>query len=91
MKLRLRYYKVIVVLALGLLSLVSPFLFLPKINISSSGNIVTLIFFLLLLIYILIKLGKMIFFEFYEVEFTQTIIKLKNTLSPGKKHLLKLL
>lgn len=81
MKLRLKYYKVIVVLALGLLSLVGPFLFLSKIKFSSSGDIVTLIFFVLLLIYILIRLGKIIFFEFYEVEFTQTTIKLKNIIT----------
>lgn len=78
MKLRLKYYKVIAVLLLALFCLVAPFLYLSKNNFSSNKDIVTLIFFALLLIYILIRLGKMILFEFYEVEFTQTTIKLKN-------------
>lgn len=81
MKLRLKYYKVIVVLALGLFCLVAPFLFLSKVNFSSTRDIVTLTFVALLFTYTLISLGKMIFFEFYKVEFTQTTIKLKNIIT----------
>jgi len=81
MKLRLKYYKVIAVLAVDLSCLVAPFLFLPKINFSSNRDIVTMIFIALLLIYMLISLGKMIFFEFYEVELTQYTIKLKNIIT----------
>jgi hypothetical protein len=81
MKLRLKYYKVIIVLNLGLFCLVAPFLFLPKINFSSNRDIVTMVFIALLLIYMLISLGKMVFFEFYEVEFSQTTIKLKNIIT----------
>jgi hypothetical protein len=81
MKLRLKYYKVIAVLLLILFWLVAPFLFASKINFSLNRSIVTLIFFALLFIYTLISLGKMIFFEFYDVEFTQTSIKLKNIIT----------
>ena len=81
MKLRLKYYKVIAVLLLALFWLVVPFLFSSKVNFSSSRDIVTLVFFALLFIYTLISLGKMMFFEFYEVEFTQTTIKLKNIIT----------
>jgi hypothetical protein len=81
MKLRLKYYKVIAVLVLGLFCLVAPFLFLPKVTFSSNRDIVTMIFIALLLIYMLISLGKMIFFEFYEIELTQYTIKLKNIIT----------
>ncbi|MHB8209450.1 hypothetical protein [Mucilaginibacter sp.] len=81
MKLKLKYYKVIAVLALGLFCLVAPFLFLSKVNFTSNRDMVTLVFVALLLIYILISLGRMLFFEFYEVEFTQTTIKLKNSIT----------
>ena len=81
MKLKLKYYKVIAVILLVIFSLVAPLLFLPKVNFSSSKDTVMLVFAVLLLIYILINLGKMIFFEFYEVEFTQTSIKLKNIIT----------
>ena len=81
MKLRLKYYKVIAVLLLALFWLVVPFLFSSKVNFSSSRDIVTLVFFALLFIYTLISFGKMIFFEFYDVEFTQSTIKLKNIIT----------
>jgi len=81
MKLRLKYYKVIIVLTLGLFCLVAPFLFISKINFSSNRDIVTMVFIALLLIYLLISLGKMMFFEFYDVELTQTTIKLRNIIT----------
>ena len=40
-----------------------------------------MVFLALLFSYILISLGKMVFFEFYDVEFTQTSIKLKNIIT----------
>jgi len=81
MKLKLKYHKVIAVLAVCLSCLVAPFLFLSKINFSSTKDIVTMVFIALLLIYMLISLGKMIFFEFYEIELTQYTIKLKNIIT----------
>lgn len=81
MKLRLKHYKVVVVLLLALFWLVVPFLFSPKVNFPSIKDVVILVFFALLFIYTLIRLGKMIFFEFYEVEFIQTTIKLKNIIT----------
>ena len=81
MKLKLKYHKVIAVLAVCLSCLVAPFLFLSKINFSSTKDIVTMVFIALLLIYMLISLCKMIFFEFYEIELTQYTIKLKNIIT----------
>jgi len=81
MKLRLKYYKVIMVLLLALFWLVVPFLFSLRVNFSSTRDIVTMVFFALLFIYTLISFGKMIFFEFYDVEFTQSTIKLKNIIT----------
>ena len=40
-----------------------------------------MVFIALLLIYMLISLCKMIFFEFYEIELTQYTIKLKNIIT----------
>ena len=81
MKLKLKYHKVIAVLAVCLSCLVAPFMFLSKINFSSTKDIVTMVFIALLLIYMLISLCKMIFFEFYEIELTQYTIKLKNIIT----------
>jgi len=84
MKLKLKYYKVIAVLLLAIVSLAAPFLLLPKVSFSSNRDIITLLFIALLLIYILLSLGKMILFQFFEVEFTQTSIKLKNLITRKK-------
>jgi hypothetical protein len=83
MKLRLKYYKVIVVITLWLCCLVLPFVFASTLTLSLSSNkeLGWLILWGLSLLYSAIRLGYMILFEFYEIEFTQTTIKLKNVIT----------
>ena len=83
MKLKPKYYKVAIILALEACCFAIPFVFLSNLTISLDAGKAwaPFIFLSLLLLYVIMRLGYMILFEFYEVEFTRSSITLKNIIT----------
>jgi hypothetical protein len=81
MKLRLKYYKITITMVLWIGCLVIPFVFVSSTTLSSNKDLMWLILWGLSLLYTVMRLGYMILFEFYQVEFTKSSITLKNIIT----------
>jgi len=81
MKLRLKYYKVVMTIVLGVVCLIIPIVFISSTTLSSNKELIWLILWGLSLLYTIMRLGYIILFEFYQVEFTKSSIMLKNIIT----------
>ena len=85
MKLELKYFRVTIIVVLGLASLFLPYLFLNSTTLSSGKSMIWMLFFGLLVVFTIVYLWYIILFRFQAIEITATDVRFRNIITKREK------
>jgi len=85
MKLELKYFRVTIIVVLGLASLFLPYLFLNSTTLSSGKSTIWMLFFGLLVVFTIVYLWYIILFRFQAIEIAATDVRFRNIITKREK------